>query len=437
MAGNEAGNEAGMEAGKGQAPDARAAAPKLRLRDILASRKLLVIMALGAASGFPNQITESALQAWLKDGGLSNTSIGLLSYVSLPYLLKFLWAPLIDRFPLPFLGRRRGWMLAIQVALAASIAAFAFQDPARSLGSVAVTALVIVFFSASQDIVIDAWRTDVSLPQERGLAAAANNMGYRACAWAAFAVALVLADAFGWRLAFLALAGVMAAFALATWAAPEPQRPAAPPSTLLQSVVDPLRQLLGSPGALGLIALIVLFKVGNALALKLYTPFLMDIGFTKTEIGLVAKAVLTTSAIVGGVLGGLWMVRLGLVRAMLLFGLLQTVTMLAFSVLAAAGHSFPLLIAATAVENLSGAMGNIAEVALIMAMCSARYSAFQYSVLSVLALMPRYLLGYPAGWLADHAGWVDYYIVACLLGLPGLALAWAMRARIAALDAPR
>jgi len=131
------------------------------------------------------------------------------------------------------------------------------------------------------------------------------------------------------------------------------------------------------------------------------------------------------------------MVRLGLVRAMLLFGLLQTVTMLAFSVLAAAGHSFPLLIAATAVENLSGAMGNIAEVALIMAMCSARYSAFQYSVLSVLALMPRYLLGYPAGWLADHAGWVDYYIVACLLGLPGLALAWAMRARIAALDAPR
>jgi len=408
---------------------------KPSIRAILASPKMLVILGLGAASGFPNQITESALQAWLKDSGASNTRIGLLSYVAIPYLLKFLWAPLLDRYPLPLLGRRRGWMLVFQLALAVSIALLAFQNPSLSLTAVAVTALIIVFFSASQDIVIDAYRTDVSLPQERGVAAAANNLGYRACAWLAFAAALVLADAFGWRLAFVVLAAVMAAFTLVTWRAPEPEYRAPPPTTLQESVLIPLRELLGSPGALGLISVIVTFKIGNAVALKLFTPFLMDIGFSKTEIGLVAKAVLTSSAIVGGVLGGIWMIRLGLLRSMLIFGVLQTVTTLAFYFLAVTGKSFPLMIAATAIENLSGAMGNIAEVALIMALCSARFSAFQYALLSVVALLPRYLLGGPAGWLADQAGWEMYFVVAFLLGLPGLALVWVMRERIAALDA--
>jgi PAT family beta-lactamase induction signal transducer AmpG len=412
-------------------------APRPRFREVLASRKMLAILALGAASGFPNQITESALQAWMKDAGSSNTRIGLLTYVAIPYLLKFLWAPLLDRYPLPLLGRRRGWMLVFQLALAAAIGALALQDPAVSLPAVAVTALVIVFFSASQDIVIDAYRADASLPHERGLAAAANNLGYRACAWLAFAGALVVADAFGWRAAFLLLAVAMAAFALATLLAPEPRSTSGRPASLAESVFEPLRELLGSPGALGLIAVIITFKIGNAVALKLFTPFLMDVGFTKTEIGLVAKAVFTTSAIAGGILGGIWMVRLGLLRSMLLFGALQTLTTLAFCALAISGRSFPLMIAATAIENLSAAMGNIAEVALIMALCSARYSAFQYALLSVLALLPRYLLGGPAGWLADHGGWTVYYLVTFLLGLPGLALVWWMRARIAALDAER
>lgn len=406
-------------------------------REIFSSPKLLVIMALGAASGFPNQTTESALQAWLKDAGSSNTRIGLLTYVAIPYLLKFLWAPLLDRFPLPLLGRRRGWLLVFQLALAVSIASLAIQNPAISLSAVAITALVIVFFSASQDIVIDAYRTDVSLPEERGLAAAANNLGYRACAWLAFAAALIVADAYGWRAAFLVLAAAMAAFTIVTWLAPEPDYRAPPPTTLRQSVVQPLRELLGSPGAIGLIVLIITFKIGGAMALKLFTPFLMDLGFSKTEIGLVAKAVLTSSAIAGGVLGALWMVRLGLLRSMLLFGVLQTVTILAFYVLALTGKNFPLMIAATAIENLTAAMGNIAEVALIMALCNSRFSAFEYALLSVLALLPRYLLGGPAGWLADHGGWSTYYIVSFLLGVPGLAMVWVMRKQIAALDVRR
>jgi len=410
-------------------------AAKPRFRDIIASRKMLVLLVLGAASGFPNQITESALQAWMKDLGQSNTSIGLLSYVALPYLLKPLWAPLLDRYPLPLLGRRRGWILVFQLLLAAAIAAFAMQNPAESMPAVALTALIIVFFSASQDIVIDAYRADVCLPPERGLAAAANNLGYRLCAWLAFAAALIIADVLGWKLAFLALALVMLCFALATWAAPEPAYTAAPPVSLQESVTASLKEILGSPGAWGMLLLIVSFKVGNALALKLYTPFLMDVGFTKTEIGLVAKAVFTSSAVAGGVIGGLWMVRLGLLRSLLLFGVLQTVAILSFYVLAAHGKSFPLMITATALDNFAGSMGNIAEVAMIMAMCSARFSAFQYAFLSVVALLPRYLLGGPAGWLADHGGWEQYYIVTFLLGLPGIVMVWLMRRRIAALDA--
>lgn len=395
---------------------------------------MLAILILGAASGFPNQVTESTLQAWLRDSGTSITTIGILSYVALPYLLKFLWAPLLDRYPLPLLGRRRGWLLVMQLALAGAIALLALQDPSLSLLPVAVCAVAIVFFSASQDIVFDAYRTDVAKPHERGLAAAANNLGYRAAAWFAFAFALVLADALGWRPAFLVLAATMAAFTIATWRAPEPEYHAAPPRTLAESVITPLRELFGTPGALALIVLVMLFKVGDAFALKFYTPFLMDIGFSKTEIGLVAKAVMTSSAIAGAVLGGIWMVRLGLLRSMLLFGVLQAVSNLTYYALALAGKDFTLMIAATAVDNLAGAMGNIASVALIMALCDVRFSAFQYALLSALAMLPRYGLGGPAGWIADHGGWDTYYIVSFVIGLPGVLLVWLLRERVRALD---
>lgn len=422
---------------------AQAAAPapaqpaKPSLREVLVSPKMLAIMVLGAASGFPNQITESTLQAWLKDVGTSNTTIGILTYVALPYLLKFLWAPLLDRYPLPLLGRRRGWMLLFQLAIAAGTALLALQDPAVSLAGVALIATAIVFFSASQDIVIDAYRTDVARPAERGLAAAANNLGYRASAWIAFAASLVVADALGWRIALLAVAATMAAFTLATWLAPEPEYRSPPPASLRESIVLPLKALLGSPGAVGFIALVMLFKVGDAFALKLFTPFLMDVGFTKTEIGLVAKAVLTTSAIVGAVIGGIWMVRLGLLRSMLLFGALQAVSNLAYWVLAVSGKSFPLMITATAIDNLAGAMGNIAVVALIMALCDKRFSAFQYALLSVIALLPRYALGGPAGWLADSGGWDTYYVVSFFIGLPGVLIVWLLRERVRALDLTR
>jgi PAT family beta-lactamase induction signal transducer AmpG len=404
------------------------------LREILASPKMLAIMVLAAASGYPNQLTESALQAWLKDAHVSNTTIGLMSYVALPYLLKFLWAPLVDRFPLPMLGRRRGWILATQLVIAVAIACLALQDPAAALLPVAICALAIVFFSATQDIAYDAYRTDVSLPSERGPAAAATNLGYRTSAWIASAFALLVADHLGWRLAFLILAGVMTLFCVATWLAPEPDYPQHSPRSLRESIVMPLRELLAGPGTAALLMVVLLFKIGDAFAQKLFTPFMLDTGFSKTELAVIVKGLFTGGALLGAVLGGILMVRLGLLRSMLMFGISQALTNLLYCALAAAGKSYPLMVVAVLVEHVAGAMGNIALVALIMALCDVRYSAFQYALLSSIALLPRYGLGYPAGWVADHGGWFIYFIVSFFMALPGLAIVWLMRERIDRLD---
>ena len=410
--------------------DNAARAPQPPLIAVLTSPKMLAIMLLGAASGYPNQLTESALQAWLKDSGATNTAIGLMSYVAIPYLLKFLWAPLIDRYPIALLGRRRGWMLVMQVALALSLALLAGQNPAVALTPITVCAVAIVFFSATQDIAIDAWRTDVSLPEERGPAAAATNLGYRAMSWVAAAVALVLADHLGWRPSFLILAGVMLLFCIASWRAPEPEYAHRPPRSLRESVSEPLRELLGTPGALALIGVVVLYKIGDAFSNKLFTPFMMDTGFTKTEIALVVKAVFTASAVGGSVLGGILMVRMSLVRAMLVFGGGAALSNLLYCLLAMTGKSYSIMVVAVALEHVAGAMSNTALVAMLMSMCDLRFSAFQYAILSAVSVLPRYSLGYPAGWIADHGGWFTYYVVSFGLALPGLLMVWLNRATI-------
>jgi MFS transporter, PAT family, beta-lactamase induction signal transducer AmpG len=412
-------------------------AEKPSLRQILASPKMLIIMAMGAASGYPNQLTESALQAWLKDSHVTNTIIGWMSYVSLPYLLKFLWAPFVDRYPLPFLGRRRGWILLTQLLLAVAIALLAVQNPAAALTPVAICAASIVFLSATQDIGIDAYRSDVSLPAERGLAATATNLGYRTAAWFASAVALVIADHFGWRPAFLILAGVMLLFCISTWLAPEPPAVQQPPRSLRETVVIPLKELLAGPGAAALLCVVAVFKIGDAFANKFFTPFMLDTGFSKTDVATIVKPLFVAGALLGAVVGGVLMARLGLLRSMLMFGISQAVTNLMYCVLALLGKSYPLMIAAVLIEHVAAAMGNIAVVALIMALCDVRYSAFQYALMSAIALLPRYGLGYPAGWVADHGGWAVYFVVSFVLAIPGLTIVWLTRDRLNALDEQR
>ena len=409
---------------------------KPRIREVLRQPRMLAILLLGGASGLPNPLSESTMQAWLTDLGISNTRIGLLMYVALPYLLKPLWAPLLDRYSLPWLGRRRGWILTFQLLLAVSIASLAAFSGERQLTGIAVALLLLVFLSASQDVVIDAYRTDVARPAERGLAAAATNLGYRALSYGSLSVALIVADNFGWRAAFLTLAAAMALMALATLWAPEPDDPRGKhlPS-LADSVLIPLRELFGTPGMIALVLLIICYKIGDAFALKFFTAFMMHTGFTKTEIGLVVKAVLTTGSIIGAALGGIWMIRLGLRRAMLLFAIVQALTNLGYLLLAMVGKSYAVMVGAVALDALASGMGNIASVALMMALCNRQFSAFQYALLSMVALLPRYTLGGPAGWLADNGGWTVYYWTSFALALPGILLVLLMRRRIDALDA--
>ncbi len=410
--------------------------PRPKIRDVLRQPRMLAILLLGGASGLPNPLSESTMQAWLTDLGVSNTDIGLLMYVALPYLLKPLWAPLLDRYSLPWLGRRRGWIATFQLLLAAAIASLAIFGGPHQLTIIAIILLVVVFLSASQDIVIDAYRTDVARPPERGLAAAATNLGYRALSYGSLSVALIVADNFSWRAAFLTLAGGMALMVLATLWAPEPDDPRGKQlPSLADSILIPLRELFGVPGMLALVLLIFFYKVGDAFALKFFTAFMMNTGFTKTEIGLVVKAVLTSGSILGALLGGIWMIKLGLRRAMLLFAIVQALTNLGYLLLYMVGKSHAVMVGAVALDALASGMGNIASVALMMALCDKRFSAFQYALLSMIALAPRYLLGGPAGWIADNGGWGAYYWTSFGLALPGIALVWIMRARIDQLDA--
>jgi PAT family beta-lactamase induction signal transducer AmpG len=411
------------------------AAPKPRIRDVLRQPRMIAILLLGGASGLPNPLSESTMQAWLTDLGLSNTKIGLLMYVALPYLLKPLWAPLLDRFTVPWLGRRRGWILTFQLLLACAIASLAFFGGAHQLTMIAVVLLAVVFLSASLDIVIDAYRTDVARPEERGLAAAATNLGYRALSYGSLSVALIVADHVSWRAAFLTLAGAMAVISLATVWAPEPDDPRGNKlPTLGETVVTPLKELFAVPGVVALIVLLLCYKIGDAFALKFFTAFMQHTGFTKTEIGVAVKAVLTTGAMVGALLGGIWMIKLGLRRAMLIFAVLQGLTNLGYLLLHHVGKQYGVMLGAVALDALASGMGNIASVALMMALCDKRFSAFQYALLSMVALLPRYTLGGPAGYLADVAGWGGYYLTSFALAIPGVVLVLVMRKRLDALD---
>jgi len=410
------------------------ASPPPSLWQSLGNRRIGAVLLIGLASGLPYNLTDATLQAWFKDTGLSNTTIGLLSLIGLAYTAKPLWAPLLDRFALPVLGRRRGWILFFQAALAATLAWMGLHGPERGLAPFALLALAVAVLSASQDIVIDAWRTDLVTVAERGPAATAANLGYRASSYFAFSGALILADLYGWQTTYLVMAGSMAALMLVTVWAPEPDNAVAPPRTLAEAVTGPLQQMVNRDGMLILLVALVLYKVGDAFALKLFTPFLMDVGFTKTEIGAVTKTLMLVASISGAIVGGLWIVKLKLAKALLLFGFLQALANLGYMVVALVGKDIPVMAAAVFLDNFVGAMGNTALVVFIMAMCDARFSAFQYAAFSALAVLPRNALGAPAGFLSDEIGWANFFVLTFFTALPGLAMVWWQRERISALE---
>ena len=407
---------------------------------VFRSRRIFLLLLLGFSSGLPLALTGATLQAWLTVSGVDLTTIGMFALVGQPYTYKFLWAPLMDRFTIPLLGRRRGWLVVTQLGLLATIAWMGTVVPERSPWLLAGLALVVAFLSASQDIVFDAYRTDVLGAQERGAGAAVSVLGYRIAMLVSGGLALILADEWlGWRGTYWLMAALMLVGVAATWAAEEPSAPPRAPHTLEQAVREPLGEYFGRDGAWILLALIVLYKLGDAFAGSLSTAFLIrGPGFSLTEVGVVNKWLGVIATIAGALAGGALMARLRLYRSLVLFGVLQAVTNLGYMLLALAGKSYVLMIAAVAAENLCGGMGTAAFVALLMAMCERRHSATQYALLSALAALGRVYVGPAAGAMAQRLGWPEFFFATFLIALPGLAMLVWQRRRIEAIDvAPR
>ena len=415
---------------------------RIRLRDLVANPRVAAALTLGFASGLPFNLPDSTLQAWLATLDMDIKTIGWFTLVGAPYAFKFLWAPILDRFALPVLGRRRGWMLLLQLLLAALIAVLGLQGerlgvgvPGEAVYAVAAIALLIAFVSATQDIVIDAYRADTLRPEERGVGSTATQVGYRVATWITGALALILSDVVGWRNTYLLMAVVMGATVLFTWAAPEPERVAPRPRTLAAAVLDPLREFLGRPGAWALLALIVLYKFGDAFALKLVTAFLIKgVGFTALEVGAISKTVVITLTLLGTFVGGVLLARLGLFRSLLFFGILQALTNLLYALLAATGKSTILMVIALGFDNFAGGMGAAAFVAFLMGLCDVRFSAFQYALLSALASVARNFLGPPAAYVVDAVGWSSFFTLTFFTAIPGLLVLVLLRRQVDALD---
>ena len=388
---------------------------------IFRNRRMAVISLLGFSSGLPLALTSGTLQAWMSVAGVDIRTIGIFSLVGIPYTVKFLWSPLMDRFVPPWFGRRRGWMLATQLPLMLGIGAMGFASPQHAPWALAALALMVAFTSASQDIVVDAYRTDLLHEKERGAGAALFVFGYRIAMLVSGAVALILSDRIGWQNTYLIMAGCMIIGIISSVSGPETEKKIAPPKTLSEAVWGPLRDFFSRPSAATMLLLIILYKLGDAYAGTMTTPFLIrGTGFSATDVGTVNKGFGLAALIIGAMFGGTLMVRLGLYRSLLYFGLLQAVSNLSFMLLAWAGKSYPVMIFAVGFENLTGGMGTAAFVSLLMALCNHRFSATQYALLSSLASLSRTFVSPSSGYLVESVGWAVFFLITAISALPGI-----------------
>jgi MFS transporter, PAT family, beta-lactamase induction signal transducer AmpG len=399
--------------------------PKPTFWQALGDKRIVAVLLMSFASGMPFNLSGSgfAFQAWLASAGVDLKSIGLFSLVGLPYSFKFLWAPLLDRYVPPFLGRRRGWIVIFQACLAVAIGVMGFSSPTAAPFYLAAIALLMVFLSSSQDIVIDAYRVDTIPASERGVAAAATAFGYRTGSVLASTVLVLIASVTNWHLAFLVIAVFMAATMLSTIWAPEPLTPGQPPRTLASSFWNPLKDLISQKGAWGFLLLVLLYKAGDAFALSLYSAFMIKgVGFSLAELSIAGKANMTISTITGVTLGGWIYMRWGMFRSLLVFGIGQSLTNLLYTVLALSGKKLWLMALATTLDTGIGGMGQAAYVGFLVSLCSSSFSATQYALLSAMASIPRNVTGYIAGHLVTAIGWPKFFVVTCLTAVPGLVL---------------
>lgn len=382
------------------------------------------MLILGFASGLPLALTSGTLQAWMTVENIDLKTIGFFSLVGQAYVFKFLWSPMMDRYTPPFLGRRRGWLLITQALLLLAIAAMGFLEPSSQLRWMAALAVVIAFCSASQDIVFDAWKTDVLPAEERGAGAAISVLGYRLGMLVSGGLALWLADRYlGWQGMYWLMAALLVPCMIATLLAPEPDDVIPVPRTLEQAVAEPLRDFFGRNNAWLILLLIVLYKLGDAFAMSLTTTFLIrGVGFDAGEVGVVNKTLGLIATIIGALYGGMLMQRLTLFRALLIFGILQGVSNAGYWLLSVTDKQMVSMAAAVFFENLCGGMGTAAFVALLMTLCNKSFSATQFALLSALSAVGRVYVGPLAGWFVEAHGWPQFYLFSVVAAVPGLIL---------------
>ena len=420
-------------------------------------RRVLSLLFLGFSSGLPLALTGATLAARLEQAGVSLTEIGLFGLVGIAYSLKFLWSPLVDRLPLPVLtrrfGRRRGWMLLAQCTLMVAIAGMAPVDPAApdGLARTVFWAVIVAFASATQDIVIDAYRTEIVDQPKLGAGAANLVFGYRIAMLVSGGGALLIAAYGGWMMAYGTMAAVMLVGIATVLLNPEPQRRSSVESERLEAdaarrfsgapaalraiavwihgaVVSPFVEFMTRPGWAVILLFIVLYKYGDALLGFMATPFYLRMGFSLAEVGVISKGWGLAMTLLGAGLGGWMVARFGILRSLLFCGVLQALSNLVFAALAWVGYSVPMLVVTICVENLTGGMGTTAFVAYMSSLCNVAYTATQYALLSSLMATARTALAAGGGWLADQTGWVTFFLLTTAAALPGLLLlVWMMR----------
>ena len=382
------------------------------------------ILFLGFSSGLPLYTLIYLMQAFLSRAGLDVKALGLFGLVMFPYTFKFLWAPFMDRYTLGPLGRRRGWMALTQLALLALIGAMGMFDPKMELGAIAGVAFLIAFTSASQDVVIDAYRREILAEEEQGLGAAIIVNAYKAASLIPASVGLVLADSQPWQVVFWSVAAFMLPGFLCTLLAKEPALYGAPPKNLEEAVVLPFREFVQRGGwgqALFIIAFVLLYKLGDTMSTALSTKFFLDIGFSTKQIGLAANATGWWASLAGGAVGGIWMVKLGINRALWVFGVLQALAILGFAWLAHVGPDPVLLSAAFGFEAFASlGLGSAALVAFMSRATDPRYTATQYALFSSLAAVPRTFINSSVGFIVAETGWFWFFIVCFILAFPAM-----------------
>lgn len=394
-------------------------------------RNILAVLLLGFSAGLPLALTGSTLQAWFTQAGIDVLTIGVLSLVGLPYVLKVFWAPLLDRYVPPLWGRRRGWILIAQLGLCVTLFIMAWMNPATQSIQMAIVALTIAFFSASQDVAIDAYRTDILLPDERGLGSAVYIFSYRIAMLISGGLALVFADHYGWRITYEIMAVLIALSIVSTYFSPDISDAIQAPKTFADAVFKSILNLLTRDRLIIILLFILFYKIGDAIALALMSNFLLQgVGFSLTTVGLTFKTFGLFATILGAFAGGALMTRVSLFNALLWFGLLQAFSNLMFMFLAIAGKNYGIMAASIFIEAFCSGLGTAAFMAFLMALCDHRYTATQFACLSGIASMGRVLIGPFAAVLQMHFGWVSYFAWSFVLSFPGIFLLFALRNKV-------